>query len=784
MYEKIPQELKKYNNWVCWQAYPDPREDDPDHIGKKPVDPSSGKNASSTDPKTWSDFETAVKASEKFNGIGFVFTNSPFFGVDLDKISDDIESYRQGGDGIVSEFLCALGSYAELSVSGKGIHIICRGSLPENGRRKNGSVEMYETGRFFTMSGKAISDLPIADCTESIKPLHKKYLGNKQKKESPAAERTAITDETINSRLQKAYTSRQGALLSDLMQGSWQGAYKSQSEADLALCNILAFWLGKDFDAIDSVFRSSGLMREKWDRKTGSSTYGAMTVTEAINGCKEVYNESRKTVDDYYLTIGADGETAVTDTEGHEVKRYTLDDTGNAERLVDNFGERLHYSYPNKTWYYWDDRRWQPDETGTIKRVADAAIDLMNDEIAIYQRLDEQSGEIKLDKAGNCVDGNLTIAFRKHIRATRSSKSKNAMITEAQHRVSIMPNDFDRFKFLLNAKNGVIDLAKDRIIPHDKQLLITKLAGSEIAETADCPLWEKFLNDIFCGDRDLIRYIQKAAGYSLSGSTQEQCVFFLFGNGSNGKSTFLEIIRAMMGDYCVNAQVETLMTTHKASGAASSDIARLKGARLVTANEPNEGMRLDEGLIKQLTGGDTVTARFQYASEFEFTPEFKIWLATNHRPIIRGTDNGIWRRIRLIPFSAQLDEGKKDIALPRKLRAELPAILRWAVDGYNLYKQEGLRMPKAVKQSVDEYRTEMDVISMFLQACCSVGGGSEASSTLYAVYCRWAADNNEYTMSHTKFTAELAKREGINRERRKSGSFITGLTLQDWCRNF
>lgn len=358
------------------------------------------------------------------------------------------------------------------------------------------------------------------------------------------------------------------------------------------------------------------------------------------------------------------------------------------------------------------------------------------------------------------------------------------MITEAQHRVSIMPNDFDRFKFLLNAKNGVIDLSKDRIIPHDKQLLITKLAGSEIAETADCPLWEKFLNDIFCGDRDLIRYIQKAVGYSLSGSTQEQCVFFLFGNGSNGKSTFLEIIRALMGDYCVNAQVETLMTTHKASGAASSDIARLKGARLVTANEPNEGMRLDEGLIKQLTGGDTVTARFQYASEFEFTPEFKIWLATNHRPIIRGTDNGIWRRIRLIPFSAQLDEGKKDVALPRKLRAELPGILRWAVDGYKLYKQEGLRMPRAVKQSVDEYRTEMDVISMFLQACCSVGDGSEASSTLYAVYCRWAADNNEYTMSHTKFTAELVKREGIGKIKKNDGRYFTGLSLQDWCRNF
>ncbi len=281
----------------------------------------------------------------------------------------------------------------------------------------------------------------------------------------------------------------------------------------------------------------------------------------------------------------------------------------------------------------------------------------------------------------------------------------------------------------------------------------------------------------------MIRYIQKAVGYSLSGSTSEQCVFFLYGTGRNGKSTFLDTVRAMLGDYAANAQPETIMVSPKSAGGARSDIARLKGTRFVTTVEPNEGMRLDEGLIKQLTGGDPVTTRFQYSSEFEFVPEFKIWMATNHKPIIRGTDTGIWRRIHLVPFGVQIPESKVDRSLPLKLRKELPAILKWAVDGYGLYKSEGLRLPSAALNAVNDYRREMDVVSAFISACCTVGGGMEQSSALYAVYCKWASDNNEYKMSHTRFTTELLKKDGIERKRERDAIYFKGLTLQDFYRN-
>lgn len=778
MYDKIPVELKQYNNWVCWQAILSPTADDPEHIGKRPICALTGKPASSTDPATWCDFDTAVTASAHYSGIGFVFTDSPFFGVDLDRIGDVIADYKNGDvNNIVGEFIHTLQSYTELSQSGKGIHIICKGSLPARGRR-SGNVEMYETGRFFTMSGNVFADYPINDCTDSIKPLHEKYIGGGTEPQTAPVQPCTGLSMDIRDRLEKLRISKQGALFERLMAGDTSG-YSSASEADLALCNILCFWLSKDASAMDNVFRTSGLMRPKWDRKQSGTTYGALTIQAAINGCREVYGGKRADTDSYIITIGQNGEAEVTTETGEAVKQYSMDDTGNAERMFDNFGERLLYGFSDKHWYFWDGRKWCVDETGTIKRIADASLDIMQREVDIYRKLDEAKGDISINKrTGEPEDGEFVKAFKKHIRSTRSSKSKNAMVVELQHRLPVLPKVFDRNKYLFNTPSGIIDLNKNQLLPHDKEKYITKIAGTELSG-ADCPQWKAFLNTIFCGDIELIRYIQKAVGYSLSGNCSEQCVFFLHGNGSNGKSTFLEIIRAMMGDYCTNAQVESFMVAHKSSGSASSDIARLKGARLVTTNEPNEGMRLDEGLIKQLTGGDTVTARFQYASEFEFTPEFKLWLATNHKPIIRGTDTGIWRRIHLIPFMANIPEEQKDRNLPFKLKSELPAILRWAVDGYALYRTEGLKMPAAVKQAVAQYRGEMDVVSAFISACCTVGRGAESSSFLYSVYCKWASDNNEYVMSHTKFTTELLKKDGIKREVKRDGKFITGISVLD-----
>lgn len=748
MYEKIPAELKKLRNWICWKAEPDPRSHS--GISKKPVNAVTGELAKSNDPGTWCDFDTAVKASANYSGIGFMFGNSPYFGVDVDDVEEDIENFQQGNEGIVSEFVNILQSYTELSQSGRGIHIICRGHLPKNGRRR-GKVEMYEEGRFFVVTGDSFSEYDsISDCTERIKPLHEKYIGGG--KEPTPKRNAAPIPQTASDIMELAFNAKNGDKFRALYGGDTSG-YSSQSEADMAFCNMLAFWCRCDADIMDSIYRQSGLMRDKWDRQQSGSTYGTLTIQKAIADCSEVY-EPRQSGDGYSFTIGGG-------SSEDSPRFYSFDDTGNADRMCDLFSEELKYCYANKHWYYYDGRKWCEDDTGTNGRLADKAVEAMKAESRMYE-----SGD----------DPEMAKQFAKHMKSSRSNKAKKAMLAEYMHRVPITPAQMDKHPYAFNTPSGVLDLKTGQLWDHRPGQYITKMAKVDYTDNADCPQWLSFLSEIFGGDKDLIRYVQKAVGYSMTGSTEEQCVFFLYGVGKNGKSTFLNIIRSIMGSYATNIQPETIMVK-PANGGANSDIARLKGARFVTSAEPNEGMRLNEGLIKQLTGDDPVTARKLYGDEFEFRPEFKLWIATNHKPIIRGTDTGIWRRIHLIPFLVQIPDHKVDRQLPHKLRAELPGIMKWAVDGCLLWKKEGLHMPKAVFDAVKEYRGEMDVIASFIDAnCVEIQSGEIEASLLYSEYARWARENNEYEMSQTKFGIEMKKR--YDSKRNSAGRIAyKGLTM-------
>lgn len=749
MYEFIPEELKRLKNWVCWKAEPDQKA----HSGIKkiPINPYTGGQAMSNNPDTWSDFETAVRVSADLAGIGFVFDGNGYFGVDLDDMPEALEQFKNGNyDNVISEFVYGLKSYTELSRSGNGIHIICKGRLPEGARRKGG-IEMYEKGRFFVMTGNYCSEfIDISNCTESVKPLHEKYLAQHKSPSEKTNNMSAVPlSLTANEIIEKALNSQNGAKFEALYRGDITG-YASQSEADMAFCNILAFWCGGDIETMDSIYRSSGLMREKWDRKQSGSTYGMLTLKKAADNCNAAYSP-QSFQDDYSITIG--GKKSV------PKKLYTFDDTGNAERMFDYFGNILKYSYVDKRWLYYRDGKWTFDNVGEIFRVADAALEIMKKESTLWE---EHEGGIFYDD------------YKKHVKKTRSNNAKKAMVKELEHRVPILPKNMDTDKMSVNCKNGIIDLRSGKLMPHDINKFMTKMLNVQLPENPKSPrLWLDFLSDIFGDDRELIRYIQKAVGYSLSGSTNEQCVFFLYGTGRNGKSTFLEIVRYIMGDYATNIQPETIMV-RPSKGSANSDIARLKGARFVTSVEPNEGMRINEGLLKQLTGDDVVTARKLYGDEFEFKPEFKLWMATNHKPIIRGTDTGIWRRIHIIPFTVSIPVEKVDRRLKYKLREELPDILAWAVEGCRIWQSEGLRMPKAVLDAVQEYRHEMDVISAFTDACCIVGGEVK-SSQLYAVYSEWTAENNEYRMSSTKFGVEVAKR--FERVKKRDGLYYSGITL-------
>lgn len=750
MYENIPSELKQLKQWVAWSG------------DKLPKNPYTGGNAQSNNPDTWADFETACKSVDKyhFNGIGFMFA-PPYFGVDMD---DCVENQE-----LIDEFVESLQSYTEYSTSGTGIHIICKGKLPEGARRK-GKIEMYESKRYFIMTGNAYSEKyrTIQDCTESIKVLHHKYLYTPAPKALPMQlEKIDMSDQDV---IDKARSCKTGSLFQLLYSGAWEGLYASQSEADLAFCNHLAFWTQKNEDQMDRIFRSSGLYREKWNQKRGTLTYGELTIQKACLACTEVY-EPKPSMDDTRIAIGM----FRGDKFGRQdvpQNQYDMTDTGNAQRLRDRFRGNIRYSYTRRKWMYWTGKVWHYDDTGEIKKLADLIVDDLKRDA--FREEDEEIREKKL-----------RFAYK-----TANSNGKVNMIKETEHLegIPLLIDELDCYVDYLNTQNGIVNMRNGELIPHDMSFMMSKICNCEYDATSGKKpeRWLKFLYEVCNGDKDLVRYLQKCVGYSLTGSVKEQCAFFLYGLGNNGKSTFLETISDMLGDYASNAQPDTIMMKKFGDNGAGSDIARLRSARLVTTEEPTEGVRLNEGLIKQLTGGGKVTCRFLYGDEFEYAPEFKIWIATNHKPIIQGTDVGIWRRIRLIPFEVNIPADKVDKQLKYKFREEMPQILRWAVEGCMMYHKEGLEPPKCVQESTAEYKAEMDLIATFMEACVVIDYTTMdtiPANEIYSIYSEWAKANNEYVMTSRKFFSEFGKRTP-EKKRISSGIVYQKLRLTEFAKKF
>lgn len=753
MYEAIPEELKELKQWCCFKL-----QHRNGKLTKVPIDANTGNLGKSNDESTWSSFDTALGAIDKFNcdGLGFYF-KPPYFGIDLDNVKAEIEWYKQGDDeeNIVSEFIDLMGSYAETSVSGNGIHIIAKGELPDGGRRK-GNVEIYNNGRFFVMTGNRIGDYRyiVEDELNKINYLHNKYIASNE------VSRKKLTDHgdqgnglSIERVIEIAGNSKNGVRFKLFMGGGWEQFYNSHSEADMAFANDLAFWTNRDYNKMDTIFRQSSLYRDKWDQKRGDQTYGDITLNKAIQECNEAFNP--QTNDDFNLYVLDDSST-----KKITKKYYSYDDTGNAQRFTNMFGEVVKYSFIRKNWYFYNDKTWQLDQEGKVKSLVDEILERMKKE-PVYVADDVDPEDAKK---------NLT----KHIKYSRGSNGKTNMLKESQHLLPIKPETFDKDPHLLNVQNGYLDLHTGKLYDHDKDKFFTKITSIEYTDKIDCPLWIDFLNQIFDGNQELIKFMQRSVGYSLSGSTEEQKMFILHGNGRNGKSVFLDIITEMLGNYTTNIQPQTIMVKQQSNN-ASPDIAKLDGARLVTTTEPNEGMRFDEGLIKQLTGGDKVSARFLHENEFEFTPQFKLWMATNHKPFIRGTDDGIWRRLAIIPFTVQIPEHKVDKNLKYKLRREMTAILNWAVEGYREWQRIGLQEPQIIKDQTKEYRNEMDVTEMFINECCAVRtGGKEKAQDLYQAYKEWAKSNGEYTMSSTKFGREMSNKF---QKIRSNGSYYVGINL-------
>lgn len=755
----IPDELKQLNNWCVWKF-----ENRNGKRTKIPFNAETGEFAKSNDKSTWSSYETAVNA-QGVDGIGFFF-EPPYLGIDIDDIDDDLHRFKQGDklDNIVSEFNEAFKSYTEVSPSGNGLHIIVKGKIPGNRRRK-GNIEMYDSGRFFTMTGKTIGK--YKDVTEVSKQVFKtiydKYLpDNTVQYPTTNNYQQNIHNLSEIDVINEIYKSKQAKLFDDLMKGNYEPYYTSHSEADLALANILAFWCARDYSQMDSIFRQSNLYRDKWDEKRKNSTYGEQTLFKAINEANNIYTPKQQTEDNplrYALSKLFDNQE---ETKEFPIRSY--DDTGNADRFIDRYGHLYKHSYITNKFYIYDGQKWKVDDRGAIRKLIDEMIESIKNEKVLH------SEDVTEEEARE--------AFQKYYKKTRGTQSKKNIMNELMHRKTVTPDDFDRDDMLINVANGYIDLTSRELYKHDINKMFSQITNTDYTEKMQPAVWLDFLNDIFAGDQKVIRYIQKALGYSLTGSTREQVMFILFGKGRNGKSIFVETIAEILGDYSNNMQAKSLMV--KKNDNVNTDIARLSKARFVTSSEPNEGFRFDEGLIKQLTGGDKVTARFLYAEEFEYTPKFKIWVSTNHKPIIRGTDDGIWRRLVLIPFDVQIPEEKVDKDLKYKLLREAPAILNWMAEGAYMWMQEGLAMPEKLKEAVQKYRNEMDTLGQFIEDCCKVDkNSSEKVSNLHQAYKTWSNDNLTSTkvLGMKSFSQKMEER--FVKESRRDANYFIGIEIDN-----
>lgn len=450
-----------------------------------------------------------------------------------------------------------------------------------------------------------------------------------------------------------------------------------------------------------------------------------------------------------------------------------LTDLGNAERLVAQHGDDIRYCHPWKKWLDWDSRRWSIDVTGAIyRRAASTVRSLYGEAAGLVQQAAQEADERKRDELNEIAQSLL-----KWAKASENRNKIENMVALARSRpgVPATPEQFDQDHWLLNCGNGTLDLRSGKLMETSRNDYITKLCPVDYTADAPCPRWQLFLERVMPKPR-VRGYLQRGVGYSLTGDVSEDLLFILWGSGRNGKSVFLDTLMNVFGDYAHKCPPELLMSKRNDNHPTERTV--LFGIRFAPAIETGEGRKLDESLVKELTGGDKVVARRMREDFWEFSPTHHLWLATNHKPIVQGTDLGIWSRLRLIPFTVTIPAKERDKSLRGRLTQELPGILSWAVQGCLDWQKDGLREPPEVLEMTTRYRDEMDVLGDFLSACCVEGLDMESpGKALYQTYQEWSRESGERIISARAFNSRLRERGFRDRRGTKGATVWTGLGL-------
>jgi len=731
-------ELKMEKRWVGYTTI--------NGNEKVPMNPLTGGTAKSTDPETWGTYAEAMTAKQRYGwkGVGLVLTGDGLVGIDLDSSLTEVgDELRRSG--LAKHLMSLANSYTEISPSGKGLHILGYADLSKNYNTKigNDKLEMYYIGRYLTYT----EDFVDNDLTE-IKNIQTAIdeaidLINAEKKPTPTMLATAPT---INAKPLEVQDGSYDTLYHTLtlraisvMENAQDGQkHATRIKAGRLMGGVLqafrdiGYETMTDDEAVDLLYNAM-IPADNHPREYRAISDGLEYGLQAPINLSE-YNTKKVTKEMNEIAVNNTG------------KKYHLTDMGNGLRLVDACESRLIWVAEWRAWLVWDGKRWRKgDESGVVKLAHQVAL-------SIYDEISQETDKSDREKVLRWAE------------QSESLNRINSMIASAKPYLTKSSEIFDTHAHLLNVANGVIDLRTGTLMPHNPSYFITKVTEIEFNSTTPAPKWDSFLNTIFMGNSNLMDFIQRAVGYTLTGSTDEHCLFFMYGVGANGKSTFLEAMRLLMTEYYVTTDVNALLN-HEVSNNATPYVASLPGMRMAMASEMPENRKLNESLVKDITGGGTITARHLYGSPFEFQPSHTIWVAGNHKPKIQGSDEGIWRRLRVIPFNAFIaPEDRKPMSeIMADFKEELEGILAWAVAGAVLWYKSGLPRIAEIEQANKEYRGEEDILQRFLDDECEVATTNKVNKrdfyNAFITFCRDEGETEAAKWSIKELTHKLKRKD-------------------------
>ena len=757
MFEKLPEILKKEAGFILWRY--EERKGKPTKVPYR----INGAKADATSRSHFSSFDAVKCVFDKggYNGIG-IFVEPKFSAIDIDGCVTDSRLTE-----LAKDIINRMDSYTEYSPSGKGVRIFIdttdavfdKEKYYINNRKIH--VEAYTENKYVSATGNAICEKSVRKCGDDFVKFLETYMVKPEPQKPKATPPGSfLSDAAVIDLAMSAANSEKFRKL-------WNGdtaRYASQSEADLALCSILAFYCGGDAEQIDRLMRMSDLCRDKWD----GDDYSKRTIEKAVSGTTEFYKPvavSSASQDFNDVAQKLIGLNVITN------KRYAGNDIGFGRLFADVFKDIARFVSERKKWFVFDGSRWVADSAGLL--VTELGKDLA-DALLVYASTihDEEKRSLILSWCKKWVQ----------------RRFRDIYTREAQSIYPISVTVLDKDEYLFNCVNCTVDIRTGKPHEHTPDDYITKISTVRFDPDADYPRWNSFLFEIMSGDTEKLRYLQKTLGYGLTANTRFECMFFYYGETTrNGKGTLVESVLAVMGDYGITVRPETIMQkTINNSHAPSEDIARLANIRFANISKPDKGLRLSGGQLKNMIGNDTLNARFLNENSFDFKPTFKMYINTNYLPVI--TDMTLFGsdRIIIVPFNRHFSDGEQDKGLKEEFRTPeaQSAILNWLIEGYRLLEKEGFRMPVCVSDAVASYYHDSNKTVQFIEDVLTEDASDEIrTSALYDTYRTWCYENGCYTENSRNFLSELRKYCDIRRKRPQDGgektTMLTGYKFKN-----